>query len=108
MGGGPGCPRGSVSEDEQLDAAGDVELDAGDVAREVGAEERDRVRDVVGLAGALEDVRFAIRSFIAAFAAWKISVPMMPGTIALHVIPCRPPSIASVFVSPRTPAFVVE
>src|SRR5581483_4392449 len=42
-------------EDEQLDAARDVELDAGDVPGEVGAEECDRVRDVLRLAGALED-----------------------------------------------------
>jgi len=39
---------------------------------------------------------------------WNASVPMIPGTIALHVIPCRPPSIASDFVSPIRPALVVE
>ena len=39
---------------------------------------------------------------------WYASVPMIPGTIALHVIPWRPPSIASVLVRPRIPAFVVE
>ena len=39
---------------------------------------------------------------------WNASVPMIPGTIALHVIPWRPPSIARVFVSPRIPDFVVE
>ena len=61
-----------------------------------------------GLAGPLEHRSAAIRSFIAAFAMWNASVPMMPGTIALHVMPCRPPSIASVFVSPRIPALVVE
>src|SRR3954454_137226 len=36
-------------EDEKLDAARDVELDAGDVRGEVGAEERDGVRDLLGL-----------------------------------------------------------
>ena len=41
-------------------------------------------------------VRFTIRSFIAALPMPKASVPMTPGTIALHVIPCRPPSSASV------------
>src|SRR5215212_4975761 len=61
-----------------------------------------------GSPGRLNTVRLAIRSFIAAFAMWNASVPMIPGTIALAVIPCRPPSIASVFVSPRRPAFVVE
>ena len=61
-----------------------------------------------GSPGRLKTVRAAIRSFIAAFAMWNASVPMMPGTIALHVIPWRPPSIASVFVSPRIPALVVE
>src|SRR5260221_14632315 len=39
-----------VLEDEQLDAARDVELDTGDVRREVGAEERDRIRNVLGVA----------------------------------------------------------
>ena len=34
---------------------------------------------------------------------WNASVPMIPGTIALAVIPCRPPSIASVFVRPSRP-----
>ena len=72
---------------EQLDAAGDVERDAGHVGGEVGAEERDRVGDVLRLAGALETVRFAIRSFMAGFAMWNASVPMIPGTIALQVIP---------------------
>ena len=61
-----------------------------------------------GSPGRLNTVRFAIRSFIAGFAMWNASVPMIPGTIALHVIPWRPPSIASVLVSPRIPAFVVE
>src|SRR5579864_7798761 len=41
----PGAPL----EDEELDAAGDVELDAGDVRGEVGAEEGDRVRDLLRL-----------------------------------------------------------
>ena len=31
--------------------------------------------------------RDAIKSFIAGFAKWNASVPMIPGTIALHVIP---------------------
>ena len=61
-----------------------------------------------GSPGRLNTVRAAMRSFIAAFAMWNASVPMTPGTMALHVIPCRPPSIASVFVSPRIPDFVVE
>src|SRR3954451_19605728 len=43
------------SEDEELDAAGDVQLDAGDVPGEVGAEPGDRVGDVLRLAGPLED-----------------------------------------------------
>ena len=98
----------SPSEDEELDAAGDVELDPRDVRGEVRAEERDRVRDVLRLPGRLKTVRFAIRSFMAGFAMWKASVPMIPGTIALQVIPCRPPSIASVRVRPRIPDFVVE
>ena len=51
---------------------------------------------------------FTMRSFITGFAMWKASVPITPGTIALHVTPWRPPSIASVFVSPSSPAFVVE
>ena len=33
---------------------------------------------------------------------------MIPGHDAFAVIPCRPPSSASVFVSPITPALVVE
>ena len=33
---------------------------------------------------------------------------MIPGTIAFTVIPCRAPSNASDFVSPSSPAFVVE
>ena len=61
-----------------------------------------------GSPGRLNTVRFAMRSFIAGFPMWNASVPMIPGTIALQVIPCRPPSIASVFVRPRMPAFVVE
>src|SRR3954452_9636138 len=43
------------SDDEELDAAGDVQLDAGDVPGEVGAEPGDRVGDVLRLAGPLED-----------------------------------------------------
>ena len=43
-----------VSEHEQFDAAGHVQLDAGDVGGQVGAEERDRVGDVLRLARALE------------------------------------------------------
>src|SRR4051812_46991798 len=42
--------RSEFSEHEKLDAARDVELDAGDVRGEVGAKERDRVRDLLGLA----------------------------------------------------------
>src|SRR5205085_3384494 len=42
------------SEGEELDAAADVQPDARDVRREVGAEERDRVRHVLRLAGAAE------------------------------------------------------
>ena len=61
-----------------------------------------------GSPGRLKTVRAAIRSFIAEFAMWNASVPMIPGTIALHVIPCRPPSIASVLVKPRIPDFVAE
>ena len=61
-----------------------------------------------GSPGRLKTVRFAIRSFIAGLAKWNASVPMIPGTIALQVIPWRPPSIASVRVRPRMPAFVVE
>src|SRR4029077_5371196 len=41
-------------EGEELDAAGDVELDAGDVRGEVGAEEGDRVRDLLRLTRPLE------------------------------------------------------
>ena len=95
-------------EHKQLDAAAHVQLDARDVARQVGAEERDRVGDVLRVAGRFSTVRLTICSFIAAFAIWNASVPITPGTIALHVMPCRPPSIASVRVSPRMPAFVVE
>ena len=58
--------------------------------------------------GRLKTVLAAIRSFIASFAMWNASVPMIPGTIAFAVIPWRPPSIARVFVRPSTPAFVVE
>jgi hypothetical protein len=61
-----------------------------------------------GSPGRFSTVRLTIRSFIVAFARWKASVPITPGTIALQVIPWRPPSIASVRVSPSTPAFVVE
>ena len=61
-----------------------------------------------GSPGRLKTVRFAIRSFIAGFAKWNASVPMIPGHDRVRVIPCRPPSIASVFVSPSRPAFVVE
>ena len=61
-----------------------------------------------GSPGRLKTVRLAIRSFIAGFAKWNASVPMIPGTIALLVIPYLPPSIASVRVRPRIPAFVVE
>jgi hypothetical protein len=106
---GWGAPdRGGASEHEELDASRDVELDARDVRGEVGAQECDRVRDVLRLPRRLNTVREAIRSFMAALAMWNASVPMMPGTIALHVIPWRPPSIASVFVRPRIPDFVVE
>src|SRR2546423_1680212 len=59
-----------------------------------------------GSPGRLKTVRFAIRSFIAGFAKWNASVPMIPGTIALAVIPWRPPSIARVFVRPSRPVFV--
>ena len=51
-------------------------------------------------------VRCTMRSFIFGFPKLKASVPMTPGTIALHVIPCLAPSSASVRVSPRRPAFV--
>jgi hypothetical protein len=53
-------------------------------------------------------VRATIRSFMAALAMWKASVPITPGTIALQVMPSRAPSMASVFVNPRRPALVVE
>jgi len=53
-------------------------------------------------------VRLIIRSFISGFPKPNASVPMIPGTIALQVIPCRAPSSASVFVRPISPAFVVE
>ena len=49
-----------------------------------------------------------MRSFIASFAMWNASLPITPGTIALQVIPCRPPSMASVLVRPSKPAFVAE
>src|SRR5258706_465573 len=45
----------TLLEHEQLDAAGDVELDAGHVRGEVGAEKGDRVRDVLRLPRPLED-----------------------------------------------------
>src|SRR4051812_3791681 len=41
-------------EREELDAAGDVQADAGDVAREIGAQKGDRVRDVLRLADAAQ------------------------------------------------------
>ena len=40
-----------------------------------------------GSPGRLKTVRLAIRAFIAAFAMLNASVPMIPGTIALHVMP---------------------
>src|SRR6185503_20547897 len=42
----------SRSKGEELDAAADVQPDTGDVRRQVGAEERDCVRNVLRLAGA--------------------------------------------------------
>ena len=45
-------PWSALSEREQLDPAAHVEPDARDVGGEVGAEEGDRVRDVIGLARA--------------------------------------------------------
>ena len=96
-------------EGEELDAAGDVELHAGDVRGEVGAEEGDRVGDVdAARPGRRSAVRRIIRSFISAFPKLNASVPMIPGTMAFAVMPCRAPSSASVFVSPIRPAFVVE
>src|SRR5215510_4054244 len=53
-------------------------------------------------------VRLIIRSCISGFTNPNASVPITPGTIALHVIPCRAPSSASVRVRPSRPAFVVE
>ena len=73
-----------------------------------------RAQGMVHTEETVEEIRalgrraFAIRSFMTGFAMWNASVPMIPGTIALHVMPLRAPSIASVRVSPRTPAFVVE
>src|SRR6185436_3286986 len=52
---GWGAPdRSGASEHEELDASRDVELDARDVRGEVGAQECDRVRDVLRLPRALE------------------------------------------------------
>src|SRR5256885_5192483 len=46
----PSCAEQPL-ESEELDPAADVEADAGDVRREVGAEKDDRIRDVLRLSG---------------------------------------------------------
>ena len=53
-------------------------------------------------------MRRAIRSFISSLPNLKASVPMIPGTIAFAVIPCRAPSSARDLVRPSSPAFVDE
>jgi len=60
-----------------------------------------------GSPGRRSAVRLTIRSFISGLPNEKASVPMIPGTIALTVIPWRAPSSASDLVSPSRPAFVV-
>ena len=62
----------------------------------------------IGSPGRRSAVRRIIRSFISALPKLNASVPMIPGTMALAVMPCRAPSSASVFVRPISPAFVVE
>ena len=53
-------------------------------------------------------VRLTIRSFMSGLPKLNASVPMIPGTIALQVMPWRAPSSASVRVRPSRPAFVLE
>ena len=113
---GDGTSRETVSTRHSVPrTAGDVDDLAGHEPGFVAHEERDRGRDVVGLAGAGDRDLAAAAALNSsnvtparAAVATVMSVSMKPGATALAVTPNLPSSIASVLVKPCRPAFAAE